>query len=200
MSEPKATYLLDLENVPKPSLDKLSDDASVIAFVNGGSKSVPKELLLAAAKLKERFEIVEVVKTGKNAMDFHIAFHLGTTLAKNAAARCVIVSKDQGFDPLVTYLHGRGHAVRRLEDIGVSQKAPRDALSNAIDRARKQIAVTPAASRPRTLKRLANKLGPELKTLLRPELPNGPSLEEVLKALMAGNVMAEEGSRLKYTL
>ena len=45
----------------------------------------------------QRVASVNIAGTGKNALDFHLAFYLGEILANTPAARCVIVSKDKGF-------------------------------------------------------------------------------------------------------
>ncbi|WP_370868178.1 PIN domain-containing protein [Sulfuriferula sp.] len=40
--------------------------------------------------------------TGKNALDFHIAFQLGRTIETAPQTECFVLSKDKGFDPLHT--------------------------------------------------------------------------------------------------
>jgi hypothetical protein len=183
-----AVFLLDLENVPKPALDRLPADARVVAFVNVSQKSVPRELLDAATELKERFRQIDVVSSGaKNAMDFHIAWCLGDLLAREPDARCVIVSGDAGFDALVGHLNRQGRNVRRAKDVAPCQ------LAQLCARAQKLIAATPTANRPRTRARLENKLRNDLKAALRPVVSDAPGVTELIEALLKKNAIAEEG-------
>jgi hypothetical protein len=59
---------------------------------------------------------VRIDGNGSNALDFHIACHLGEGLARTPQAEFVILSRDKGFDPLLRHLEGRGMACRRVED------------------------------------------------------------------------------------
>jgi hypothetical protein len=84
---------------------------------------------MSALKLGERFVLTEISGTGPNALDFHIAYYLGEILAHDPAHRCVILSKDKGFDPLVKHLVGRGFAVSRAATLAdasgvVAEAAP----------------------------------------------------------------------------
>ena len=104
-------YLLDHENQSKSDLSVLAEHDRVILFL-GETSSVNRELFDASMKLgMQRVASVNIAGTGKNAMDFHLAFYLGEILAKTPAARCVIVSKDKGFAPLVRHLQARRFSV-----------------------------------------------------------------------------------------
>jgi len=105
---------VDFENVSHIDLAAVPSGVRVPFFLNAAQKSVPKDLLTGVAKLGERFEAIEVEGYGKNALDFHIAFYIGERLASSPKTPCVILSKDQGFDPLVTHLIRRGFDVRRV--------------------------------------------------------------------------------------
>ncbi len=105
--------LVDYENIGKIDLAAIPAGVRVPFFFGASQKSVPTDFLKAALKLGERFVPIDIEGQGKNALDFHIAFYLGEFLAQNPGARCVILSKDKGFDPLVKHLVGREFAVRR---------------------------------------------------------------------------------------
>jgi hypothetical protein len=197
MHEAETIFLLDLENVPKPSLDRLPRQAGVVAFVNDAHKLVPRELLNASTTLKGRFELVSVPKGGKNSMDFHIAYQLGRILTKRAASRCVIVSRDTGFDALVASLRASGHVVSRTADIEPGDSVVPD-LTAILQRAVELIRGTPAKSRPRTSLKLGNKLASELKSVLHPAAAGGPSVQVVIAGLTERGVLAEENGRLTY--
>ena len=99
---------VDFENVQQI-------DASVI-----GSKAVYFTLLLGAKqskldvalveKLMEHAASVQLIRltsSGKNALDFALAYYVGRAVSANPAAFIHIVSKDTGFDPLVEHLRSR---------------------------------------------------------------------------------------------
>jgi hypothetical protein len=96
-------------------------DASVI-----GTKAVRFTLLLGARhtrldvglveKLMEHAASVQLIRlttSGKNALDFALAYYVGREVSANPAAFIHIVSKDTGFDPLIEHLRSRHiHAYR----------------------------------------------------------------------------------------
>ena len=99
---------VDFENVHQV-------DASVI-----GAKSVNFTLLLGAkqtkldAALVEKLmehaasvQLIRLASSGKNALDFTLAFYVGRTVSADPAAYIHIVSKDTGFDPLIEHLRSR---------------------------------------------------------------------------------------------
>jgi hypothetical protein len=90
-------------------------DVSVI-----GTKSVNFTLLLGAKKTKLDAELVEklmehaasvqlirLASSGKNALDFMLAYYVGRTVSADPAAYIHIVSGDKGFDPLIEHLRSR---------------------------------------------------------------------------------------------
>jgi hypothetical protein len=109
--------LVDYENIGKIDLAAIPAAVRDPFFFGASQKSVPTDFLKAALKLGERFIPIDIEGQGKNALDFHIAFYLGEFLAQNPGARCVILSKDKGFDPLVKHLVGREFAVRRAASL-----------------------------------------------------------------------------------
>jgi hypothetical protein len=51
--------------------------------------------------------------------DFHIAYYLGWLSRKKREAQFYIVSKDKGFDPLVSHLRANGITVSRIDSLSV---------------------------------------------------------------------------------
>jgi hypothetical protein len=141
--------LVDFENVPKVDLAALPADVMVPFFFGASQKSVSKDFLKTALKLGPRFLPIDIEGQGKNALDFHIAFYLGEFLARHADAECVILSRDKGFDPLVTHLVGREFRVRRVgslsEAFGGDRPSPQAAASRGRTRGRPKIPDVPPA-------------------------------------------------------
>ena len=113
----KNLLLVDLENVHKIDLSCLDESYRAIVFV-GAQQNPPK-----AARKKStahRFTRVEFHKiegNGKNALDFHIAFHLGRTIETAPDTNCIVLSKDKGFDPLLSHLNKNGLRCRRVSSL-----------------------------------------------------------------------------------
>lgn len=53
--------------------------------------------------------------TGRNALDFHIAFQLGRTFETAPTTECFVLSRDKGYDPLLLHLNKNGVKCRRIE-------------------------------------------------------------------------------------
>ncbi len=90
-------------------------DLSVI-----GAKSVNFTLLLGANQTKLDAELVEklmehaasvqlirLTSSGKNALDFTLAYYVGRTVIANPSAFIHIISGDTGFEPLIDHLRSR---------------------------------------------------------------------------------------------
>ena len=61
-------------------------------------------------------ELVRLAESGKNALDFALAFYLGRAVQSDPLGFFHIVSHDKGYDPLVEHLRHRHIRVRRHED------------------------------------------------------------------------------------
>jgi len=109
--------LVDYENVGKVDLATIPAGVRIPFFFGASQRSVPTAFLRAALRLGERFVPIDIEGRGKNALDFYIAFYLGEYLTTSPKARCVILSNDKGFDPLIKHLEGRGFAVRRATSV-----------------------------------------------------------------------------------
>lgn len=109
----------NLKNYPKI-------DGKYFFFIGAKQKSIPKSLVFASND--SDVEWVEIDGTGKNALDFHIAYYL----AKNDSEKDVshyILSKDSGFDPLVSFINKKHNSkiVKRIislsDLVGAAQKS-----------------------------------------------------------------------------
>jgi hypothetical protein len=97
--------LIDFENVQPESLAVLnSEQFNVKVFVGATQKNVTIKFAKALQSMGDRAEYIEISGTGKNALDFHIAFYIGQLAAKDETAYFHIISEDKGFDPLIKHL------------------------------------------------------------------------------------------------
>ncbi len=109
--------LVDFENVQQIDLSRLEQNFHVIIFVGSNQKSVPIDLVTSAQKLGERVEWQRVDGNGSNALDFHIACHLGRVIEKSPSLHCIVLSKDKGFDPLLRFLNKNGLKCKRINSL-----------------------------------------------------------------------------------
>ncbi|WLI89238.1 PIN domain-containing protein [Massilia sp. R2A-15] len=113
----KKLLLVDYENIQKIDLSLLDESYSAIIFV-GARQNPPKAASKAATAHRfQRVDFQKIEGTGKNALDFQIAFHLGRTVEKSPATEFIVLSADKGFDPLLTYINKAGFTCRRIERI-----------------------------------------------------------------------------------
>lgn len=111
--------LVDYENVQPKGLGALAaEHAEVRVFAGAAQHKIDLALAQALQPFGARAEYVQINGSGKNALDFHIAFHLGELAARHPDAQFTIVSKDTGFDPLVRHLDARGIPCRRTATLG----------------------------------------------------------------------------------
>lgn len=115
MSTPPVNHVfVDFENVHEI-------DLAVI-----GAKSVEFTLLIGPAKTKIDLALVDrllahagavhlirLASSGRNAVDFALAYYLGRTVLADPAGSFHLVSKDKGYAPLIEHLQGKQVHVRR---------------------------------------------------------------------------------------
>src|SRR5690349_6205974 len=112
--------LVDFENVQPESLEALATGAFRIKVFVGAQQAkgrVSFEFSESMQKLGAHAEYVRIARSGPNAVDMHIAYYVGRLLEKEPHAQVFIISRDTDFDPLMEYLHAKGHSCRRVRTI-----------------------------------------------------------------------------------
>tara|TARA_B100001540_G_C15802563_1_gene640580 strand:- start:2093 stop:2710 length:618 start_codon:yes stop_codon:yes gene_type:complete len=110
--------LIDFENVQPKNVELLNQHPfQVIVFVGANQAKVPIELAAAMQTLGSAARYIRISGSGKNALDFHIAFYIGELAAREPDAYFHIISRDTGFDTLITHLKGRGVKIQRERDL-----------------------------------------------------------------------------------
>jgi hypothetical protein len=132
--------LIDFENVQPKNLALLEGEHfHVKLFVGASQVKLPIDLAEAMQRMGNRAEYVRISGNGSNALDFHIAYYMGSISHQDGKdAFFHIISKDTGFDPLIAHLKSKGILSRRsssLEDIPLLKsltEAPRDEQVGAV--------------------------------------------------------------------
>mgnify|MGYP000628425579 CR=1 FL=1 len=172
--------LIDYENVQPDSLAGLdAEHFRVLVFVGASQNKLAFDTAAAVQKLGARAEYVKIAGNGSNALDFHIAFHIGQLSNQDPTAFFHIISKDTGFDPLIQHLKERKVFASRskdVSDIPLLKAANSKTLAEKIDLVVANIQQR-GSSKPRTLKTLTSTIN----SLFRKQLS-----DEELVALVKG--------------
>lgn len=89
----------DLENVQSPAVlleDLAPGVANAWIFHGPHQEKVSKSF---KTLIGERATLVPIMRTGNNALDFHLSFYLGYVAAKHPDARLVVVANDKATSP-----------------------------------------------------------------------------------------------------
>lgn len=111
----KHLLLVDYENVPRIDLTVVDDSYRAVVFVGAGQNPPKSATRSKTAHRFKRVEFQKIAGSGKNALDFHIAFQLGRTFETAKDTICIVVSRDKRFDPLLLHLNSNGLQCRRVD-------------------------------------------------------------------------------------
>lgn len=178
--------LIDFENVQPNNLQTLRGrEFKVIVFVGATQTKLPTDLACELQTLGSNAQYIRSGGSGRNALDLHIAYHLGRFASAHEGAVFHIISKDTGFDPLIKHLKTQGITCRRWASLGdiPGLKAPSakatsamakvspgpDIVTRVVDNLAKR-----GAAKPRTLK----------------------TLQSMVKSLMGSQATGEEVARV----
>src|SRR6185436_16011747 len=79
-------------------------DFKILVFVGALQTKLPRAMVLQLQSLGDLAAYVEIEGSGRNALDFHLAYYLGRLVAENPGSGFHIITKDTGFDLLIKHL------------------------------------------------------------------------------------------------
>ncbi len=123
--------LIDYENVQPADLAGLDAESAQVFVFTGAQQKIDIALVEAVQALGERGRFVRITGNGPNALDFHIAYYLGQWMVHDPQGTYLIVSRDTGFDPLITHLNSGGVRVKRLSVDPPAKKAVKKVAKKA---------------------------------------------------------------------
>jgi NTP pyrophosphatase (non-canonical NTP hydrolase) len=136
--------LVDWENVqPKEGdIRALVPAATHLWLFHGPSQ---KNVGAHHASFGERATMVQIARSGKNALDFHLSFDLGYLAARQPEARFVVISNDKGYGPMLEHAAQLGFQASQMSFGGRKVRAAvkRPAAKKAAPR--KRVTVEPTA-------------------------------------------------------
>lgn len=110
-------YLIDTENVGSTwteLLPVLGRNDEILLFFTANSPGIPYKDLQQIMNHPFQMELIPC-NTGRNGLDFQLSSYLGYLLRSSAKAQYVILSRDQGYDPLVQFWKERGADIVRCD-------------------------------------------------------------------------------------
>jgi PIN domain len=100
--------LIDFENVqPKNMSLLIGGPFKIKIFLGVNQTKIPREIATTMQEFGAEAEYIEAGGSGKNALDFHIAYYIGKLSTETPDAFFHIISKDTDFDPLIKYLNNQ---------------------------------------------------------------------------------------------
>ena len=108
---------VDYENVHALDLSIIGSKTVHVTLLLGAKQTkldaaVVEKLMQHAATVK----LVRLASSGRNALDFALAYYLGRTVLADPRGCFHIVSKDKGYDALIEHLRSKHISARRHED------------------------------------------------------------------------------------
>lgn len=193
----KNYILIDYENVKAIDLGPITDKPyHLMVFVGASQHKISTDFAMQVQDLKAA-EYVRISGNGHNALDFHIAYMIGRLAEREPDASFHIVSKDRGFDPLITYLKANNVKASRVGDLFEIRalrlpKAVGD--DGIIDDVVKNLAGR-GSSKPRKLRTLASTIGSLFKDGLSDD-----EVQSVIARLQAKGHIVVEQEKVSYNL
>lgn len=190
--------LIDYESVQPSSMTALEQECiKVIIFVGEKQTKVAFELAASLQQLGARVAYVKISGSGPNALDFHIAFYIGQLAAAEPNACFHIISKDTGFDPLITHLKSKKISVTRSKDVAEILIAKTSIPKSQSER---HVAILAnlrqrGSSKPRTVKTLSSTINSMFQKLL-----SDAEIAGLLEDLQKQGIISIAGNSISYAL
>ena len=189
--------LIDFENVQKIDLEYLErKDCKVCIFIGSSQNKLPFDLVRSAQRLGTKVEWIKIDGTGSNALDFHIAYYLGTQVSKNPSNEYLILSKDKGFDPLVRYVVRQKVICKRITNVTEIEPAKQSRESSKeYQKVVANLSKIEKAKRPRNKRTLKQ----HIKTIIG-KAGTDEMFEQIIFRLIQEKTIAEGGGKIDYAL
>lgn len=190
-------FLVDYENVQPDMLPALAlEDVRVLVFVGPQQSRLPFELVEAMQKLGSKADYVRVARAGKDALDMHLAFHLGRLSHEMPEAYFHIIAKDRDYEPLLLHVNQRVQRAAKwngLTEVPLLQRFQAITVPDQASAAQRWLAERPK-NRPGTRKTLANTL---TKAVFAERLDEA-AIAAVIALLEKRKVVKLDGQKVSY--
>ncbi len=189
----RKTIYVDFENVPNIEIRETSD-TRILIFIGQSQKRLSTNIVKAIQPLGKNVEWIQINGSGKNALDFHIAYYLAMHKAQPDMEH-YIISKDAGFDPLIVHANGLGQKVRRVvsfadvfEKIGLGRE-----LEGKYKKVKEILMKQQKTRRPKSRKTLTS----FIETTFQKKISTAET-NKLIENLFRDGIMEEKNKRISY--
>ena len=189
----RKTIYVDFENVPNVEIRETSD-TRILIFIGQSQKRLSTNIVKAIQPLGKNVEWIQINGSGKNALDFHIAYYLAMHKAQPDMEH-YIISKDAGFDPLIVHANGLGQKVRRVvsfadvfEKIGLGRE-----LEGMYKKVKEILMKQQKTRRPKSRKTLTS----FIETTFQKKISTAET-NKLIENLFRDGIMEEKNKRISY--
>lgn len=103
---PRNHVFVDFENVQKIDLSKIGIKSSHFTILLGPRQTkLDTDLVEKLIEHSDSVKMIRLESSGKNALDFVLAYYVGRTTTAYPSTHIHIVSRDTGFEPLIEHLN-----------------------------------------------------------------------------------------------
>lgn len=194
----KEYIYVDYENMSNLKNLLPGEDRKYFFFIGAEQKTIPSSLAIATNKVS--VEWVKIEGQGKNALDFYIAYFI----AKNDEQDDVkhfILSKDKGFDPLISYINKSKSCeiVRRiitLDELDDIQENEKDIIQKC-EKVLDNLNSIQSARRPKS----ENKLKAHIHTFSKKENWKDEEIQKIIDELYRKKSISKgKNNRISYNI
>jgi len=189
----KRNIYIDFENVPNIQIERL-ENTKIFLFIGESQKRLSTNVVRAIQPLGSNVEWIQMSGTGKNALDFHIAYYLAIYKDQEATEH-YIISKDAGFDPLIAHANSLGQKVKRVvtfadvfEQIGLVKD-----LEEKYKKIKEILIKQQKTKRPKSRKSLTS----FIETIYQKKI-DAADINKLIENLFREGLMEEKSRRISY--
>jgi hypothetical protein len=184
---------VDFENVPNVDIQEATN-TKILLFIGQSQKRLSTNIVRSIQPLGKNVEWVQITGSGKNALDFHIAYYLAMNKTQTNTEH-FIISKDAGFDPLIAHVNGLGQKVKRVvafadvfHKIGLGKD-----LEGKYRKVKEILLKQKKARRPKSRKTLTS----FIETTFQKNISSGET-NKLIENLFRDGIMEEKSRRISY--
>ena len=195
---------IDYENVQRVELSQIDQrDLQVWLFTGVAQTKIPIGLAKSIQSLGDKLRWITIDGNGPNALDFHIAYYLGVHTTQRPKDEHFLLSKDKGFDPLISHVSKNNVRCSRIATIAELQSTQRNVAKakkmpesdGVYTKILTNLRKIEATKRPRSRKTLRQYI-----RTLAGKSPSEQRLDQLIEQLFESRVIAESNGRLTYQL
>jgi hypothetical protein len=206
LSPPVNYVFVDFENVHKIDLGVIGQKAVSFTLLIGARQTkIDTDLVERLLQHASSVQLVRLTSSGRNALDFTLAYYVGRAVAADPTGYFHIISKDTGYDALVTHLQSRHVQAYRHGDCAglpflnaTKPGAPAATNSNPAPAPAKPVATPKPTKAPKSVPAILDERARHVLEHLNQHTKSRPSREKTLvRHVLAlfGNKIAEPEAR-----